>query len=182
MLRRMLKSVWRWSWRLAVGCFATLTLAAGAMWIRSYWRVDFVRYDVNETVPGGREIWNTWLGSRGGSVIWQRQGLERRVRISGPFSHRGWQRGSVPRAQYVGQMTPSGTGVSRFAGFSFTRRESWPLPEQRESYSEVGVPYWTLVLVSAGGLIIAWRQVRRDSLPARRRAAGLCVACGYDLR
>jgi hypothetical protein len=32
------------------------------------------------------------------------------------------------------------------------------------------------------GLLIAWRQVRLDSLPARRRAAGLCAKCGYDLR
>jgi hypothetical protein len=144
--------------------------------------VDFVQYDVNETVPGGREIWNTWIGSCGGRVIWQRQGLERRVKISGTFSHRGWQRGSALREQYSDQITPTGLRVPQFAGFSFVRQESWPLPEQRESYSEVGVPYWAVLVVSAACLWIAWRLVRRDSLPARRRAAGLCAACGYDLR
>src|SRR5262245_27308658 len=50
MVRTMLKSIWRWSWRLALVFFAALTLAACAMWIRSYWRVDFVQYNVNETV------------------------------------------------------------------------------------------------------------------------------------
>lgn len=44
------------------------------------------------------------------------------------------------------------------------------------------LPYWILPLVM--GAIIVWStlRLRRIALASRRRVAGLCPACGYDLR
>jgi hypothetical protein len=54
-----------------------------------------------------------------------------------------------------------------FAGFTYGRGTlgSW-----------AGVPVWFVTLVLAGIGLSSWRLARR------RRAPGLCRACGYDLR
>jgi len=44
----------------------------------------------------------------------------------------------------------------------------------------VSFPYWMVVLVL--GLLPSWRFVWLDVRRRRRRRAGLCVRCGYDLR
>jgi hypothetical protein len=53
--------------------------------------------------------------------------------------------------------------------------------EQVMSYTALVLPYWFLSLLAATPwLALAWRYWRNRA--ARRIAAGLCPACGYDLR
>jgi hypothetical protein len=55
----------------------------------------------------------------------------------------------------------------------------WFKSSSAGGYTLVGIPYWSLVVCTAVpplvGLARTWRRTRR-------RRAGLCAECGYDLR
>jgi hypothetical protein len=46
----------------------------------------------------------------------------------------------------------------------------------------VYVPHWAALLLFGGLSTPLWTKVRRSIRAKRRAAAGLCVACGYDIR
>jgi len=55
------------------------------------------------------------------------------------------------------------------------------LPPQVPVYKAIVLPYWLLIgIAMSPWLVYAWRRWRGRA--ARRIAAGLCPACGYDLR
>jgi len=50
------------------------------------------------------------------------------------------------------------------------------------TYRRVSIPLWPLLLVIAIRPAIEIYRIRREALRERRRAAGQCAYCGYDLR
>jgi hypothetical protein len=51
--------------------------------------------------------------------------------------------------------------------------------KMRVQFCVVCLPYWLFMALSLPAPLLAIRQVRRR---AKRRKAGLCERCGYDLR
>jgi hypothetical protein len=69
----------------------------------------------------------------------------------------------------------------RFNPFTGERRSGWSLPHVnvRSDSVYLHLPYWLLQLLTlAPPIALFWRRRR----PSRRDAAGVCPACGYDLR
>lgn len=50
------------------------------------------------------------------------------------------------------------------------------------SFTYLIVPHWALLILAAGPLAIVLPGVIRAARGRRRDRAGLCIACGYDLR
>jgi hypothetical protein len=64
-------------------------------------------------------------------------------------------------------------------GFEYSSAVSSPWTESAGTFSAISVPYWCPTMLVATGPVaslIRWRRKRS------RRARGLCVRCGYDLR
>ena len=148
----------------AVACALSL-----AGWARSRWVGDEVRY-VDRRTPTRLTCWAFAHG--GGDVVVVRwSGVSN---VAPPFQ---WQ--------YV-RNTPSPVRNNlpdRVHGvFGYGVCDYGPAPAQSLiRYVAVTVPYWLLALLAATPwLVLGWR--RWWSRAARRIAAGLCPACGYDLR
>jgi hypothetical protein len=156
-----------------------LSLAAGVLWVWSYWRADCV------------SVWNTrgrlsaetragylsvetsnlygdhpsayWLTSQVNAAAQERHAMRRQAvhSVLGFFTTTDTRPGSAiglfPELSDRGLKTPAGA----------CRRDSW--------YA----PFWAITPLAAlpAGLI-AWRR----RVPRRRVAKGLCPGCGYDLR
>jgi hypothetical protein len=65
----------------------------------------------------------------------------------------------------------------RLLGFYYARGDDEGAPHGH--FRVVGVPYWFLFTVVAVPTVLL---LRRQHLAGRRRARGLCPACGYDCR
>lgn len=93
-----------------------------------------------------------------------------------------WPEGVAPGrgSAYVAM---DGHGVADDARLHWDRLVGWEGP-MRESAATARIETVSLVLALVPGLWLGIRAVRwlRDRLVNRRRRAGLCLACGYDLR
>jgi hypothetical protein len=90
----------------------------------------------------------------------------------------------VPGYQYNGEGGSGGggfLGLIRFTGYTYYTRDGQA--GFRAIWTGYGMPPWFLAVVfllyPTFWVLVPWRRARRR---AKRRALGLCDACGYDLR
>lgn len=164
---------------LVVAISLLLSIAATALWVRSYWRADCVtawntRGHVSAEARAGHlsvEVDNMYGNgfavcrfSDGVGNIGSARQLMRRLST--------WH---VLDFYYWKDMRP-GQNISLFNELT-DRGLRTPAGLCRRD--TLYVPFWFIVpLLAAPGLILWWK----DSVPRRRRARGQCVGCGYDLR
>jgi hypothetical protein len=159
--------LWRWLFNAAGAAALLFAAAAVAMWVRCYWATDSVWMrcgGITATVMTARN--GCLLHCTGGGDVerpgrhWYRDSTEPSDMIRGNW---GFWTLSKPHV-LLGVIT-----WGRFSGAS-----EWGM--------SILIPYWLLACVAAaagaGPLMIARRLHRRE----RRRRAGQCVRCGYDLR
>jgi hypothetical protein len=156
-----------------------LTLAAAALWVRSYWRSDCVN------------VWGTAhefsVESRAGYLSFEASNLYGDgpgvCRLSGPVGRVANERAGM-RAW----------AVYKFLGFVYGRdvrpgayvgledklvRAGVKTPAGNLTRRFWYVPFWAVCVATAAPAALLLR--RRHAL-RRRRREGLCPACGYDLR
>jgi hypothetical protein len=145
---------------LLAAVFLLLCMAAAALWVRSYWRIDELRIQR----PGGM----IWVGcSRGTIGCW----VESMARV--PPSY--WELEShAPPTEIALLCAP--LQVSSFAGFGFASKDT------PYDVDLLIVPIWSLVAATATLPAAAAIQSFRRSTRRRRARRGLCPTCGYDLR
>jgi hypothetical protein len=156
MVRRLLLSAWVAASALSL----LLCVGAAVMWWRSYTPFAF-RY--RGAAWGGQAV-NGWLGVSDSprfdreweSIMADRIALNRRSRSAPPGTFAAEDDELVRRSFAIANRKP----VRFRARLSTVCEASAVLPATLAAW--------------------AWWTLRRR--PARRRAAGLCVACGYDLR
>jgi len=157
----------------------TLVVFMSVMWVRSYWRWDNItRTHEHESIGDQSEMTASVISSWGRVEI---SSVENHTRYS-PIGivFRAWIRehDEATWERRSDRATPPGPGAKRFA---------WEVQRLGDrssggTYVSISFPYWTPMLaIAAPMLILAPMRVRRRRV-AVRRAAGLCVQCGYDLR
>jgi hypothetical protein len=157
-----------------------LTLAAGTLWVRSFW--------VEETISIGRSWFddNGEFAARSVSL-----GVDRRVFEFGWF----WLR--TPPAEFPGlKLEAESLGVARrptapyrrspinetlWGKIGFSYRDYMPLAPRVTSRA-VTAPSWLVVLACATLVFVSGWPLRNYRRLRVRRLRGLCPACGYDLR
>jgi hypothetical protein len=102
-----------------------------------------------------------------------------RARIARELAgHRSWAWKTWPRPLYpVGSDNPS--GLNRLGFYGWSRSQSGPWGWRRDVV--IAVPNWAMLVTSAG-LPAFWCYRRGRAMRLRRRRAGMCPSCGYDLR
>ncbi len=174
-----------------------IAIAIGVLWGRSYERGDQIC--LSKMVTTGEETrWRRWVFSSGVGCMC----VARMVEV---WDFGDAAKGLKDYVKYIEDLDPQEPGdvlihsgwVRSFAGFGVANdwQDSQP-PETglrmlplmgrlfpknpwTESYREVWVPHWFLILLFGampGRKIYRWQRSRR------RRKRGLCEACGYDMR
>ena len=159
-----------------------LCVAVVTLWVRSYSRADTWRREWND-----RARWTyaeDHVTSADGAVrLWLHRRRDRPVDYVVAF-HDACERRRAARAwhgwEFLPRLSvePAVPQSWHAAGFSFGRSEQQPLAPRRDNYT-IAVPYWALAAVALAPA--AWRPAASE-LRRRRRRAGLCARCGYDLR
>jgi hypothetical protein len=181
----------RWTWNVSAGVSLVLSVAVCGLWVRSYQRVDGFSYGWDISPPGSTASVNSWA-NRGTVVLITARG-------DGPSAaepRTGWGSWSLPDVgsdDYENNRMPA-----RRLGFGY---EEWvehpqrvfgmlrsrigeehrgpPAPREPETRcSRYDAPCWFPVAVTAVAPAAWLRSRKRKPL----RKAGLCPACGYDLR
>ena len=163
-----------------------LCAAACALWVRSYWRADTLILDSRRSGNDGIRTRSVVCFSGAGGFYLAGFDISAVALISdharqSPDKPWGLLWESRPDPKRTGIENPSfdRLGLSWLAQWRRPQGDRW----YRRVVSEVfvGIPHWLAVLVTlilpGGGLARRTRRRRR-----RRATAGLCVACGYDLR
>jgi hypothetical protein len=154
-----------------------LCVAALAMWIRSYSRLD-------EITHIGR--WHFYdFSSVRGQIFVELWWSTKEVDLSG--QHGAYVRGFAWKsASAADPLTPATSSPSwRLGGFNYL---SWPTKSQiatgKFSYGEhvVILPWWFVASVVVVPFVLWLVRTRRRARQTRRAAMGLCPTCGYDLR
>ena len=167
-----------------------LCVAACVLWVRSHWAAEGLgrvwwAHDPDAAAFRMAEVHSergrlhalsvryTFVGRFGRRFVgslkreFPPEGLRRERRPARPHAPAGslWRRAGFRRGVSRERDTHAGSGV----------------PTVFETRS-VGVPHWLVALPAAlpPGWWLAYAARRRRAV--RRRAAGLCVSCGYDLR
>jgi hypothetical protein len=142
-----------------------------AGWVRSRWVSDEVFYGSKPAAAFGTEATCAHGFAHGGGDI-----AFLRCESAAPMPiPTGWRYRRLSAGPTRHMMPDRVTGLF---GYGVVDSHS-ALPAVR--YVAIVLPYWVVTLLAAFPfLFMAWRHWRaRD---ARRLAAGLCPACGYDLR
>ncbi|HEX8915943.1 MAG TPA: hypothetical protein VF796_26585 [Humisphaera sp.] len=160
---------------LAVGSLL-LCLAVVALWVRSYWLTARIRQGA--VAPGGGWQETRFISDRG-RIGWWRVSGDAPLRSSGRLRFEeaaplgpdrwtwGFRRTTTPA---VDRWEVFGVVVERF----HTERDSF----QRDVWAPHAMIVSALLVAPA-----CWAgRVARDRRATRRSRAGLCPACGYDLR
>jgi hypothetical protein len=192
---------------LATALSLLLCVGGAALWARSYFVQDEVTFRQSRSA-GGRchETRHDWY-SVAGHLIWETTArdrpeafvaMERRSTLFDDAD--GWSYFGRPPEDFLfypaGRDDPVWVRCG-FRYFSEDRAETngdtgdvgWMLkaldvpPDQsffRTRFREVGIPHWPVPAATAPlPLVMAYRAWRRRG---RRRGAGVCPACSYDLR
>jgi hypothetical protein len=157
--------------RTLLGTCALLCALSLAGWARSRWVGEELDYVV-VNAPAGPSAVQVWSFGHGGGdlvlIYWE--GRTARL-VSTP----GWRRLGLAAGPLRNMMSLRVRGIG---GYGVT--EGVPIPDISR-FNALVLPYWLVVLLAASPwLFIAWHHWR--GRVARRIAAGLCPACGYDLR
>ena len=140
-----------------------LCVAAGALWVRSYFVGDGVVWKPGDAPP----YYRAYAG----------RGVVRLGSGEYDFDH-------APYLDYSASPTPvrqtgfhPGTLAHRLS-FDFHRGpDSKGMPTRDALF-----PLWSVVLAAGVPPALWARRVRRDRTRRRRATAGRCLSCGYDLR
>src|SRR5690349_7112249 len=174
----------RFSILLMLICLPLLLLVIG-LCIRGQWATDWYQWHWTNTqrhtwtawdvVPGRSGVYLSyqffWF-ERDGEALNYAQGLQRvsGVRhvvsdVSGnPYSRTFWNR--------------IGFGIA----FDGPNEETASAGLYRYTFDHGHVPYWFLILVLTLGATPGMIRLYRNRRSVRRRQAGQCIRCGYDLR
>ncbi len=144
----------RRAFNIAAGISLLLCVGLTALWVRSYWVRDSVYLESLDH----------------GYLLSSSQGRVRVIRRDAVYSSGGVQFASYPPASFAESKQP----VARFLGAAGGSGGFNGAPARW-----VVLPIWMLSVVSAV-IPIGWLWHRRRI--ARRTRAGVCRACGYDLR
>jgi hypothetical protein len=164
-----------------------LAVPTAAMWVRSVFLLDQVQWDPDPRPyhePGKGEPWvvhgqyDVRTAAGGLMIFWgdlhQPAGSYRKP-TGRSFS---WVVEENPEYPNRDIAIPNQRVFLRFAGFSILT-DGWSFPSGHARKSYLIVPLWfPLAVLATPGVIMLGRDLRRR----RRTRAGLCVACGYDLR
>jgi hypothetical protein len=161
---------------------ALLCAASVVLWVRSHWRSDSIEY--GSSLNADHAQTTRTVVSEHGSIQYARARMEYRS----PPARLEWKSGWRIASLAVDDMydTPEEFarrwGGSEFLGFAYvglsqTSPNTGPW-QQRYRSTQVIVPHWAVALLlgiaPACGLYGWFRR--------RRRVAGTCFNCGYDLR
>ena len=177
--RVTIRRVRRRLFNVLAGASLAPCVATCGLWVRSYWQRDARGYHRRPNRGSVEWIAGT---TRGGFFI-TRQGYE----YEGPGAEAAWTRAyeGLPESEWMVVRIDDRGDFPTWHGFSYTTSENrdWVGDVVAvEWLRTVTVPGWCVVvpagIVPGRWLCLRLRARRRD----RRRAAGLCPACGYDLR
>jgi hypothetical protein len=163
---------------------ALLLIVSIALWIRGYSKSDQIGWDRLRAAQGDASEMNMLLleSSRGGLAIrcfveiWELDVNKSLRPESGtaPWRFEGFSQG-VPAY-------PRTIGAARFRRLRrFGFACAWNI-DMATSDREIIMPNWFIVPITAILPALALRRLRRRLLHNRRRLAGQCARCGYDLR
>jgi hypothetical protein len=147
-------------------------VAVGVVWVRSYWRSDMLRVRrVGPAPDGGVRCSQVTIGWRAAVIYIGRQ---RWTQEGPPDDGAGVSVGSWPAGPGSWDAGFNPGAIRRQLG-----RLAWveDPPSGSTRVTFLTLPAWPLVALLAA--LPAARLYRRTR---RRRGAGLCAACGYDLR
>ncbi|HEY7118297.1 MAG TPA: hypothetical protein VH475_17040 [Tepidisphaeraceae bacterium] len=153
-----------------------LCVATAVLWVRSRWTADVAGHWSRTGVPISDTLWsaNGFISLR----HWEPP-ANSRVQVRA----RGWFYGHGPAAQDDPSRFLYSRDSRRLLGvtyFDYTwMRPRGPFDGVRER--ALLVPYWLLLVVFGAPAVIRLLS-RGHRRRAARVAAGLCPACGYDLR
>jgi hypothetical protein len=160
---------------LAAAASLVLCVAMMALWVRSYWRVDDVRFfhTSRSRVIGRQEIFE----SAGGIVFLSHDAVTSRVPREDRKPRFAVGSGKTPKV-----FSPFGDYDWHFSGFGYYRGTD-SFPESANPFTwvrnTVAFPHWFLALLFAILPAVHFRAAMRSRSLHR---AGLCPDCGYDLR
>jgi hypothetical protein len=187
----------RYTFHLTAALSLVLCLAACVLWVRSHEHRDDITKRWAD--PQGPAYRFRAMQSAGGSLSYtssdqlvpadefaRREEFDRQVVRNYEARHKvrprrgdGW-RWTTSRGRTVHQYQSA--GFPRRLGFEadVVHRQLSDSPPMSMRATYLRMPHWFLALLTAAPPA-AW-VVRRWRARARRRAAGLCRSCGYDLR
>ena len=145
--------------------WGVLCLAAGGLWVRSYFATESLRWS-------DERVWQGWVCARG-RVMYLRAVANDGYPITPERLRRQTEgaRTNVKGAQWL---------VKKFWGIGgFSYGEGSALDYRGRAWV---VPLWFVMLLFAMPVAVWWRRSWRERRRRRRVSAGLCPACGYDLR
>lgn len=170
-----MKRLGRWLFNFAAGASLLLCAAMAVIWVRSHL--------INDRLYWSRfwddAQWSYWsqhiLHSGAGEIAYARI-------VQGQSLNPGWQ------AVLSTQNTPArkySTSPSTRPAIGFSVQWSyWGITYGHRPFGpgradEIVVPIWTIIAISA---ILPGIWLLRQRMLRRRRMAGRCATCGYDLR
>jgi len=166
--------MWRWLFSFAAALSLLLCVATIALWLRSHRIVDEIHYASHDESNLARFESGIWSGR--GTLMWFRCApgpANSNYTPTTPLGpsyrwHEPWEAGDVRSKIRHG-------GVLR-VGFGHWRD---PIAADFDPTQIVALPHYLFVFIFA--VLPAARMItlRRER---RRRRAGLCPSCGYDLR
>jgi len=167
----------RWLLRILLNLLTLLSLllciAATVLWVRSAWVEDRIvwgdGYDRSSLMSKyGQILWADYevlrYGSMSRSRDWKREFMSIRAegdRYDEPLP-------AMRDVGYTVYQIPPGIGVARYN------------PPKDSRYFAIIVPTW--LIAAAAALLPTVRGVGYLRRRRRQKEAGMCVACGYDLR
>jgi len=167
---------------IAAALSLVLCVTAGALWVRSYWVWDTVAHTTNwhpDPSGNGQVFYSSFLMHANGKITFQ--SFQDRTADAPQYQKRpGW---SYARSTMT-VPTPPTTGIWNRLGFALVREDVVFTPPTGREWHKVNwtIPYWVpTLLIFLGASALACPVVARHRA-ARRRAAGQCGRCGYDLR
>ncbi len=138
-------------------------LATVVLWLRSYWISEAVRWDSNQSYE---------IGASAGALVFHVYKSE----VRSPLHH----------GHHLRFIRYGGSPIDRRWSYlhrvfrDFRRQETYFfLSEDRGFGSYCKIPFWPILVSTLLLPAVAFRRMLRER---KRRRAGLCIQCGYDLR
>ena len=172
---------------LATAISLVLCIAIVALWGRSYWKAEVIQYQSPMGTPPCKLRYLQIYSVHGGlslRLLRETYPQLKETELASPY----WNAHIAGLRRDVGWKYEALSPLQNpriFIGFDAQHEISSIEPWRRGSVidyeSWVGtIPFWFLMLLTLTPcLILAYRRIRRAT---RRKAAGLCPTCGYDLR